>query len=168
MTHAGGTERLAPDRLRGRVHPAHCGQVLISAATQPKQSGRNAGGLAFGSATAPPYGDSVRDVFHISLPADWEQAQRDGAVTDSARGVTLADEGFVHCSFAEQLAATAARFYGDLDEIVLLRIDPAGLTSPLVVEDVHGTGEAFPHVYGPIDLTAVVEARLVRPSDASA
>jgi uncharacterized protein (DUF952 family) len=110
----------------------------------------------------------VRDVFHISLPADWERAQRDGAVIDSTRGVTLADEGFVHCSFAEQLAETAVRFYGDLDEIVVLRIDPDRLTSPLVVEELEASREVFPHVYGPIDLGAVVDARLVRPRDASA
>ena len=31
---------------------------------------------------------------------------------------TLAEEGYIHCSFAEQVAATAARFYGDVDEVV--------------------------------------------------
>ena len=43
-------------------------------------------------------------------------------------------------------------------EVVLLRIDPDRLTSPVVVEDLVGSGEPFPHVYGPIDLAAVVAA----------
>ena len=41
----------------------------------------------------------------------------------------------------------------------MLRIDPDRLTSPVVVEDLTGSGEEFPHVYGPIDVAAVVEAR---------
>ena len=83
----------------------------------------------------------------------------------STRDVTLAEEGFVHCSFAEQLAATAERFFGDLDEIMVLRIDPALLTSPVVVEDLYDAGQPFPHVYGPIDVAAVVEARRTSPLD---
>jgi uncharacterized protein (DUF952 family) len=105
----------------------------------------------------------VAQIFHITLPEHWEQAQRDGAVTMSTREVTLAEEGFVHCSFAEQLAATAVRFFGDLDEVVVLRIDPALVTSPVVVEDLYDAGQAFPHVYGPLDVAAVIEARRTSP-----
>jgi uncharacterized protein (DUF952 family) len=107
----------------------------------------------------------VPHIFHITLPGHWEQAQRDGAITMSTRDVTLEEEGFVHCSFAEQLAATARRFFGDLDEVVVLRIDPARLTAPLVTEDLAGGGEAFPHVYGPINVDAVTESSVVPPLD---
>ena len=105
------------------------------------------------------------EIFHITEPADWEQAQREGAIASSTRGVTLAAEGFVHCSYADQLAATAARIFGDLDEVVVLRINPDLVTSPVVAEDLYGSGIDFPHVYGPIDLAAVVEARAVSPHD---
>ena len=105
------------------------------------------------------------EIFHITLPADWEQAQRDGAITMSTRGVTLAEEGFVHCSYGDQVAATAARIFGDLDEVVVLRIDPDLVTSPIVAEDLYGSGIDFPHVYGPIDVGAVAEARTVSPHD---
>jgi uncharacterized protein (DUF952 family) len=105
----------------------------------------------------------VPDIFHLTLPAHWAQAQQDGAITMSTRDVTLAEEGFVHCSFGEQLAATAARFFGDLDEIVVLRIDPSLVASEVVVEDLYGAGQPFPHVYGPIEVSAVVEVRVVSP-----
>jgi uncharacterized protein (DUF952 family) len=105
----------------------------------------------------------VADIFHITRPEHWAQAQRDGAITMSTRDVTLAEEGFVHCSFAEQLAATAVRFFGDLDEVVVLRIDPSAVISPVVVEDLYDAGQEFPHVYGPIDVAAVVEARTTSP-----
>jgi uncharacterized protein (DUF952 family) len=81
----------------------------------------------------------------------------------STRDVTLAEEGFVHCSFAEQLPSTAARFFGDLEEVVVLRIDPAKVAAPVVTEDLYGSGEDFPHVYGPIDVGAVVAATVVSP-----
>lgn len=103
------------------------------------------------------------EIFHVTLPEHWDQAQLDGQITMSTRGVTLADEGFVHCSFSDQLTATAARFYGDLDEVVVVRIDVAALTSPFVVEDLSGDGQAFPHVYGPINLDAVLDVRVTSP-----
>jgi glutathione S-transferase len=108
---------------------------------------------------------TVREVFHISTIEAWEQAQRLGLVTDSTRDVTLEEEGFIHCSFAEQVAPTASRFYGDLPEVVVLRIDPSGLSAPVVEEDLAGTGEPFPHVYGPINLEAVRDASRVSPRE---
>ncbi len=107
----------------------------------------------------------MQELFHVALPQDWSAARSAGQYAVSTRGGTLAEEGFIHCSFSGQVAATAGRFYGDLDEVVLLRIDPTRLTSPVVVEDLVGAGEAFPHIYGPIDLDAVVEARTTRPDD---
>jgi len=105
----------------------------------------------------------VPEIFHITLPEHWARAQRDGAITMSTRDVTLAEEGFVHCSFAEQLAATAVRFFGDLEEVVVVRIDPAAVTSPVVSEDLYDSGQLFPHVYGPINVDAVIDARTASP-----
>ena len=109
----------------------------------------------------------MRELFHLSLLEDWAEAQAAGEITDSTRGVTLAEEGYIHCSFADQVGPTAGRFYGDLDAVVLLRIDPALVTSPIVVEDLVGSGVEFPHVYGPIPISAVAEARTVDPRDVS-
>ena len=83
----------------------------------------------------------------------------------STRGVTLADEGFIHCSRRDQVEATANRFYGDVAELVLLTIDEAALDAPVVVEDLYATGETFPHVYGPIPVSAVVDAVTWTPVD---
>ncbi len=40
--------------------------------------------------------------------------------------------------------------------MVLLVLDPARVGAEVRVEDLVGAGEAFPHVYGPIPLGAVV------------
>ena len=109
-------------------------------------------------------GPLERELFHVALPGDWEAAREDGRYTASTRGRTLDEEGYIHCSFADQVAATVTRFYADVDAVVLLRIDPHRLTSPVVVEDLVGAGEPFPHVYGPIALDAVIDATPVDPA----
>lgn len=104
-------------------------------------------------AASPPVAEAV---FHVALPADVAAAEPTGSYTTSTRGVTLDDEGYIHCSFAHQVDTILARRYGDVDEVVVLRLDPTDLGGTIVVEDLLGTGEPFPHVYGPIPLTAVV------------
>ena len=89
-------------------------------------------------------------IFHIVRPSDWDS--HGGALYEAE---SLATEGFIHCSFTEQLDAVIRRYYSDADEIVVLEIDPSLLTSKLVIEPSTG-GENYPHVYGPINKEAVV------------
>lgn len=98
-------------------------------------------------------------IYHLALAADWAAACDAGEYAVSTRGATLAEVGYVHASFAEQVAATYERFYADAGQVVLLGIDEARLCSPVVVEQLDGAPEPFPHVYGPIQLDAVVEVR---------
>lgn len=99
-------------------------------------------------------------IFHLALPADWAAAQADGAYTTSTRGATLSEEGFIHCSSAEQVETVRGAFYADVDSLLLLTIDTDLLTSPLRYDEV-APGEVFPHVYGPLNLDAVVDATLM-------
>jgi uncharacterized protein (DUF952 family) len=113
-------------------------------------------------------GGDGEDLYHIALADDWAAARASGEYTVSTRGRTLAEEGFIHCSFAEQVEATADRFYRDVTDAVVLRIDPGRLPSRVVVEDLIGSGERFPHVYGPIPVSAVVDVRPLRGTDGTA
>jgi uncharacterized protein (DUF952 family) len=81
----------------------------------------------------------------------------------------LDEVGFVHCAHAGQVEGVADRYYAEVDvPLVLLEIDPSVLQSPVVEEVPDGRGEAFPHVYGPIDVDAVVGVHDVgRRSDGS-
>jgi uncharacterized protein (DUF952 family) len=97
-------------------------------------------------------------IFHIATVADWEAARSSGRYTTSTRGRTLAEEGFIHASRGDQWQAVRERWYADVTEpLVLLVLDTALLTSPVVEEAVPGSGETFPHVYGPLDVDAVVQ-----------
>jgi uncharacterized protein (DUF952 family) len=97
-------------------------------------------------------------IFHIATLADWEAAQRDGAYRTSTRGVTLAEEGFIHASREDQWEGVRAAFYADVTEpLVLLEIDTDLLGVPLVEEPpAPGVTETFPHIYGELAPTAVV------------
>lgn len=95
-------------------------------------------------------------LLHIALPDDWATAQQSGEYRVSTRGRSLDDEGFIHCSYPHQLLGVAGRFYGDVDEVLLLHLDPNRLGAEVRVEPaVEGGSELFPHVYGPIPVAAV-------------
>jgi uncharacterized protein (DUF952 family) len=99
-------------------------------------------------------------IFHIALAGEWATARAAGSYTRSTRGVTLEQEGFIHCSKPEQVDAVHDRFYRDLDQpLVLLEIDTDLLTSPWQLDALPGTGEEFPHIYGPLNVDAVVDTR---------
>lgn len=101
-------------------------------------------------------------IYHLTDPARWARSLAEGAHTGSTRDLDLADEGFIHCSTAEQWPATMERFYSDVDELLLLHIDESLLDVAVVHEQLGDAPSAFPHVYGPIPVTAVVKVERLR------
>jgi glutathione S-transferase len=103
-------------------------------------------------------------IYHIATRADWERALADGEYTRSSVDKTLADEGFIHASQASQVARTANKFYRDVaGDLVLLVIDSGLLHAEVRYENVPGAELPFPHVYGPLNVDAVVAARPLAP-----
>ncbi len=91
----------------------------------------------------------MRPVYHLVPRSVWE---RD--LAQPYRADSLATEGFIHCSFADQVARSANRFYANAVDLLVLTIDPARLASPLRDEPA-GDGHSYPHVYGPLNRDAV-------------
>jgi uncharacterized protein (DUF952 family) len=102
-------------------------------------------------------------IYHIAEAADWEQAQRDGQYTTSTRGVSLAEQGFIHTSQPAQVALVANAFYQGVPDLVLLTIDTERVGSPIRYEPVPGQDLPYPHIYGPLNPDAVIEARPFPP-----
>lgn len=97
-------------------------------------------------------------IHHLALQAEWDEAvARKGPYLRSTIGRSLADEGFIHCSYDGQVEQTAALFYAHRDDVLVLTIDTNRLDVDVRVED------GFPHIYGPLPLDAVVDVR-PRPS----
>jgi len=103
-------------------------------------------------------------IYHIALAADWTQAQGVGEYTTSTRGVTLAQQGYIHESTAEQVAPVAA-FYVDEPDLVLLFINEDKVRPEIRYDDVPGQERPFPHIYGPLNVDAVESALPFDPRD---
>jgi glutathione S-transferase len=123
----------------------------------------------------PPWGQrqpwrSPHWLYHLALADEWRQARTNGVYDRSTRGLGLKQVGFIHASYAHQLAATYARFYGDAGPVVVLTIDPNRLEQAGVAVRAEPGGstpeagaELFPHLYGPLPLTAVLAAAPYQP-----
>jgi uncharacterized protein (DUF952 family) len=106
--------------------------------------------------TPQPAGPDLARLFHIALASDWSAAQQAGEYRISTLGRTLDEVGFVHASYAVQVAGVMAAFYSGVTEpLLLLAIDPARLGCKVRDEEVAPGGEMFPHIYGPIPVAAV-------------
>ncbi len=91
-------------------------------------------------------------ILHATFRTSWSAAQEAGAYTADS----LASEGFIHCSKADQILRVADLLFAGQHGLVILVVDPARLTSELRWEaGVDLTVELFPHIYGPINLDAV-------------
>jgi uncharacterized protein (DUF952 family) len=98
-------------------------------------------------------------IFHLVTPAEWAAAQETGVWTTSTRGRSLAEEDFVHCAEEHQVAGVRARWFAGVEDLLVLEIDTDRLTVPWRSEQLAGADQPFPHVYGPVDLAAVVRVR---------
>lgn len=90
-------------------------------------------------------------VYHLALRHEWEAAIAEGTpYRRSTVEKSLDEEGFIHCSFRDQVQGVADRFYRGRTDVLLLTIDPAHLEAEIRTE------HAFPHIYGPVPAAAVV------------
>src|SRR5262249_11316884 len=90
-------------------------------------------------------------ILHLTTKTAWAQAQKAGEY----RGDTLATEGFIHCSTAKQITRTANKFYAGKPDLVVLMIDQDKVKPDVRYEDLNA-GDMFPHIYGPLNIDAVV------------
>lgn len=92
----------------------------------------------------------VGELFHLVAPSELAASTADGFYRPSS----LETDGFVHLSTEDQLADTRQRYFADVDDLVVLRLD-AGRLADVRYEDLYGHG-MFPHLYGPVPLDAIV------------
>ena len=100
-----------------------------------------------------------RHLIHLCTHRDWQNAQEQGILISKS----LSQEGFIHCSQPQQILEVANRFYKGIPGLVLLWIDPEKITSDIRWEAADGT--LFPHIYGPINLDAVISVMDFKPDD---
>jgi len=97
--------------------------------------------------------------FHIASAAEW--ARREQTYAPSS----FESDRFIHCSTAAQIEAVASRLFRGNADLLVLSIDPDRLQAPVRYENLEGGDEPFPHIYGPLNLDAVVTVRAMRVSE---
>ena len=103
-------------------------------------------------------------LLHLCAAPDWVSAQRHG----EHRPDSLRDAGFVHLSTPQQVHLPANRLYAGRTDLVLLHIDTWRLEAPVRWERGDATDPAsmlFPHLYGPLPVSAVIAVTEYRPVD---
>ncbi len=91
-------------------------------------------------------------IYHIVLPDVWAAFD-----TGLYEAKSLETEGFIHCSFANQLDAVIERYYSGEERVVVLEIESDRLMSRMIKEP-STNSEIYPHIYGPINRDAIVRA----------
>jgi hypothetical protein len=102
-------------------------------------------------------------IYHLLPYATWQTIPAGGSYAPES----LASEGFVHFSGDEAtLLAVANAFYREATgPMVVLAVDPSRLTAEVrwePAEDGRLASAQFPHVYGPVEHSAVIAVRHVR------
>ena len=99
-------------------------------------------------------------ILHITTHKEWEKALLKGNYTSPS----LKSEGFIHCSTLKQTIDTANIFFKGQTGLALLCIDESKLQSECKYEDPAwggqhdpSVGKLFPHIYGPINISAVIK-----------
>ena len=90
-------------------------------------------------------------IYHVVLPEVWERFKG----RPSYQPQSLQTEGFIHCSYEKQLDAVIQRYYADAESVLVLKLDTAKIRSKLV-EEPSTEGETYPHIYGRLNINAVI------------
>jgi uncharacterized protein (DUF952 family)/flavin reductase (DIM6/NTAB) family NADH-FMN oxidoreductase RutF len=101
-------------------------------------------------------------IYHIVKKEEWETAQKDNEYSRES----LKTDGFIHCCYKNQIAPVMEQWFKGQKGLVIVKIDPSLLNVKVHYENLEGGQEKFPHIYGPINLSAVVkiEKNKTRPA----
>ena len=96
-------------------------------------------------------------IYHVVEKSKWEAALVQGFYEAGS----LAAEGFIHLSTKEQVDGVLQRYYKDQNDLLLLHIDETKLAAELKYELAPSVNELFPHLFGRLNMDAVVEVTTI-------
>lgn len=99
----------------------------------------------------------TRPVYTLVAATDWRAAQASGEYRGGADDLR---DGFLHFSTAQQLRESAARHRAGAPDLMLVTVETGALGPLLRWEPAKGGGRVglFPHLYGPLPMSAVRSA----------
>ena len=92
-------------------------------------------------------------IYHITSADEAAAAARSGTYAPAA----FDTDGFIHCSYPWQVVDVANRRFAGRADLVLMEIDRAKLACEVIDENLEGGADLFPHIYGRLPISAVVQ-----------
>jgi uncharacterized protein (DUF952 family) len=102
-----------------------------------------------------------RIIYHMCRLIEWQAAVAADVYPGSSQD---RDDGFIHFSTGSQIEDSARRHRAGQDGLVLLAVDATALGDALKWEAARG-GQLFPHLYGPLPISAVMEVHALPLDD---
>jgi uncharacterized protein (DUF952 family) len=96
-------------------------------------------------------------IYHVTTADSWQAATQQGFY----EAPSLHTEGFIHLSTEGQVEGVLERYYKGVENLVLLSVDETKLSAPLKYELAPSVNDTFPHIYGNINLDAVVAVKKI-------
>lgn len=92
-------------------------------------------------------------IYHVVTNQRWQAALTLGFYEADS----LATEGFIHASMEEQVKGVLERYYQNQRGLLLLHIEETKLLAELRYEMARSVNQVFPHIYGRLNIDAVIQ-----------
>tara|TARA_B100001094_G_scaffold280635_1_gene291570 strand:- start:267 stop:566 length:300 start_codon:yes stop_codon:yes gene_type:complete len=99
----------------------------------------------------------MKKIIHITSLKFFD-SQKDG---EYYRSESFTEEGFIHFCEPQQLKKVLSRHFTGKDNLIALEFDANKIEVEVIYEDLYQQGETFPHVYGPINLSALISVKSI-------
>jgi uncharacterized protein (DUF952 family) len=91
-------------------------------------------------------------IYHVCTNLDWQTAKQNGTYTHASFTI----EGFIHCSTQDQVVGVLDRFFKGQTDLVILVLQTNLIKQELKFELAPSINQYFPHIFGDINIDAVV------------
>ena len=92
-----------------------------------------------------------RMIYHITDIPTWKKNKSD------THFIGDQSDGFIHASTYQQLDTTRMKYFKGRSDLLVLIIDPLKVVPEIRFEDLQREGQLYPHIYGDLNLDAVVK-----------
>jgi len=95
----------------------------------------------------------AQNIFHITTATQWQAAKKAARYTHDS----ITKEGFIHCSYQHQVLSSLKKHFSAQKDLVGLCINTQALQAEVRLERGVDSAQDFPHIYGEINLDAVIQ-----------
>lgn len=102
----------------------------------------------------------IKIILHACTMKDWIRAKKFGEY----RAESLNTQGFIHCSESKTIAKVANSHWKGRKDLILLVIDSQKVKKEIKYESDPKSGTFYPHIYGSLNLDAIIDIRVFSPN----